>query len=86
MEKFNSPVTIKTENKSGHVAYGMGDKEKLITQVFTSFVNEAKFYGDNPQKCRNDQAGCKRRFRSMSGETKRKILRGIKLTQEKMRC
>lgn len=47
MAKFNSPTTIKTTNKSGHVAYGMGDKEKLVTQVLTSFINEAKFYGDN---------------------------------------
>lgn len=47
MAKFNSPVTIKTTNKSGHAAYSMGDKEKLVTQVLTSFINEAKFYGDN---------------------------------------
>lgn len=47
MAKFNSPVTIKTTNKCGHVAYSMGDKEKLVTQVLTSFVNEGKFYGDN---------------------------------------
>lgn len=47
MAKFNSPVTIKTTNKSGHVAYRMGDKEKLVAQVLTSFINEAKFYGDN---------------------------------------
>lgn len=47
MAKFNSPVTIKTENKSGHVAYSMGDKGKLVTQVLTSFINEKKFYGDN---------------------------------------
>lgn len=50
MAKFNSPVTIKTENKSGHVAYGMGDKEKLVTQVLTSFINEKKFYGDNTEE------------------------------------
>ena len=47
MAKFNSPTTIKTANKSGRVAYSMGDKEKLVTQVLTSFINEAKFYGDN---------------------------------------
>lgn len=47
MAKFNSPVTIKTANKSGHAAYSMRDKEKLITQVLTSFINERKFYGDN---------------------------------------
>lgn len=47
MSKFNSTATIKTTNKSGHVAYGMTDKEKLVTQVLTSFFNEKKFYGDN---------------------------------------
>lgn len=47
MSKFNSTATIKTANKDGHVAYSMGDKEKLVTQVLTSFFNEAKFYGDN---------------------------------------
>ena len=45
--KFNSTATIKTTNKSGHVAYSMNDKTKLITQVTTSFFNEEKFYGDN---------------------------------------
>lgn len=50
MAKFNSPTTIKTTNKSGHVAYSMVDKEKLITQVLTSFINEDKFYGDNTQE------------------------------------
>ena len=47
MAKFNSAVTIKTENQCGHVAYRMDDKSKLITQVLTSFFNENKFYGDN---------------------------------------
>ena len=47
MAKFNSPTTIKTVNKSGHVAYGMTDKAKLVTQVLTSFFQESKFYGDN---------------------------------------
>lgn len=47
MAKFNSPATIKTTNKSGHVAYGMGDREKLVTQVLCSFINEQKYYGDN---------------------------------------
>ena len=36
MAKFNSPNTIKTVNKEGHVAYGMTDKSKLVTQVLTS--------------------------------------------------
>lgn len=47
MAKFNSTVTIKTENQCGHAAYRMDDKSKLITQVLTSFFNENKFYGDN---------------------------------------
>ena len=47
MAKFNTTATTKTTNKSGHVAYGMRDKSKLVTQVLTSFFNEAKFYGDN---------------------------------------
>lgn len=47
MSKFNQTATIKTTNKSGHVAYGMTSKSKLVTQVLTSFFNENKFYGDN---------------------------------------
>lgn len=49
MAKFNSVSTNKTVNNSGHVAYKMRDKEKLITQVLTSFFNEDKFYGDNTE-------------------------------------
>lgn len=47
MSKFNSSKTIKTLNNCGHIAYGMTDKQKLVTQVLTSFFNEQKFYGDN---------------------------------------
>lgn len=47
MAKFNNQTSNKTVNKSGHVAYRMADKSKLITQVLTSFFNEKKFYGDN---------------------------------------
>lgn len=47
MSKFNSSQTMKTTNKSGHVAYKMPEKQKLVTQVLTSFFNEKKFYGDN---------------------------------------
>ncbi len=47
MSKFNETKTMKTVNKSGHAAYAMRDKEKLITQVLCSFFNEEKFYGDN---------------------------------------
>lgn len=50
MAKFNNTATIKTTNKEGHVAYRMKDKEKLITQVLTSFFNESKFYGDNSKE------------------------------------
>ena len=47
MSKFNTQTTNKTVNKCGHTAYKMPDKEKLVTQVLTSFFNESKFYGDN---------------------------------------
>ena len=47
MAKFNTTNTNKTVNNCGHSAYKMKDKEKLITQVLTSFFNENKFYGDN---------------------------------------
>ena len=47
MAKFNSPQTNRTTNRSGHAAYKMADKQKLVTQVLTSFFNEKKFYGDN---------------------------------------
>ncbi len=50
MAKFNTTPTIKTTNKSGHIAYGMRDKSKLVTQVLTSFFNESKFYGDNSKE------------------------------------
>lgn len=47
MSKFNQTATVKTTNKSGHAAYAMTDKAKLVTQVLTSFFNEEKYYGDN---------------------------------------
>ena len=47
MAKFNTPQSNKTVNKCGHAAYKMRDKEKLVTQVLTSFFDEKKFYGDN---------------------------------------
>lgn len=49
MAKFNQSTqgTMITTNHSGHVAYDMHDKEKLVTQVLTTFFNEPKFYGDN---------------------------------------
>ena len=53
MSKFNETQTNKTVNKSGHSAYKMKDKEKLVTQVLTSFFNEKKFYGDNTADMQN---------------------------------
>lgn len=50
MSKFNQTQTRKTVNKSGHVAYSMNDKDKLVTQVLTTFFNESKFYGDNSKE------------------------------------
>lgn len=47
MSKFNSSQTIRTTNRSGYAAYKMPEKQKLVTQVLTSFFNEKKFYGDN---------------------------------------
>lgn len=47
MAKFNQTNTNKTVNKSGHVAYSMTDKDKLVTQVLTTFFGEDKFYGNN---------------------------------------
>lgn len=49
MSKFNSKNIIETTNISGHKAYKMKDKDKLVTQVLTSMFNEDKFYGDNSQ-------------------------------------
>lgn len=46
MSKFNQTNTIKTTNKSGYTAYGMHDKEKLVTQVLTCLWGEEKYYGD----------------------------------------
>lgn len=48
MSKFNQSNVgkNKTTNKSGHIAYAMADKPKLVTQVLTSFFGENKFYGD----------------------------------------
>lgn len=50
MTKFNTSPTNKTTNRSGHAAYKMADKSKLVTQVLTSFFNEQKFYGDNSEE------------------------------------
>lgn len=46
MSKFNIFKNA-TKNHEGHVAFKMELKEKLITEVLTSFFNEGKYYGDN---------------------------------------
>ena len=40
MSKFNGSAkgSMKTENRSGNVAYRMEDREKLMTAVLTSFI------------------------------------------------
>ena len=43
----NNQGARKTVNKSGHAAYSMDDKTKLVTMVLTSMFGEPKFYGDN---------------------------------------
>ena len=51
MSKFNMNATIPmTTNHEGLAAYEMSDKDKLVTQVLTSFFNEEKFYGDNSEE------------------------------------
>ena len=47
MSKFNPASTFKTTNRCGHVAYGMTDKAKLVTQILCSFFDEEQFYGKN---------------------------------------
>lgn len=53
MSKFNTIKKIIT-NKEGHKAFKMEPKEKLITEVLTSFFNERKYYGDNSNVILND--------------------------------
>ena len=47
MAKFNTQATTKATNKEGHAAYAMNKKERLVTQVLTTFFGEPKFYGKN---------------------------------------
>ena len=47
MSKFSLKAENTAVNKSGHAAYAMTDRTRLVTQVLTSFFNEEKFYGDN---------------------------------------
>ncbi|MBW6409057.1 TROVE domain-containing protein [Clostridium weizhouense] len=53
MLKFNIFKNT-TKNNEGHVAFKMELKEKLITEVLTSFFNEGKYYGDNSLEIVND--------------------------------
>ena len=48
MSKFNTSNADmnKTTNRCGDPAYVMSLKEKLVTQVLTTFVGEQKYYGD----------------------------------------
>jgi hypothetical protein len=49
MSKFNQKTVgaEKTVNNEGHVAYKMEDKEKLVTQVLTTFFAEPKYYASD---------------------------------------
>lgn len=49
MSKFNQSTqgANKTVNKSGHVAYKMENKLKLVTMVLTTMFGEPMYYGDN---------------------------------------
>ena len=38
---------MKTKNLSGHAAYKLDDKTKLVTMSLTTMLGEPKFYGDN---------------------------------------
>lgn len=49
MAKFNTPNTIKTTNREGHIAYSMKDKEHLVTAVLTTMFGEPKFYGSTDE-------------------------------------
>lgn len=45
MAKFNKINSNKTVNRSGHAAYKMHEKEKLISAVLTTMFGEEKYYG-----------------------------------------
>ena len=48
MTTFNTKVASKlTTNQCGHAAYRLGTRDRLMSCVLTSFVNEPKYYGDN---------------------------------------
>ena len=41
---------MRTTNRSGHVAYRLDDRTKLMTMALTTMLGEPKFYGDNTDK------------------------------------
>lgn len=49
MSKFNETIATnaKTTNLAGGTAFSLGTKDKLMSQVLTSFFKEPKYYGDN---------------------------------------
>ena len=49
MASYNKTSTGKnmTTNLSGHAAYRLGDRERLVTMALTTMLGEPKFYGDN---------------------------------------
>jgi hypothetical protein len=47
MASLNKTATIKTTNKSGHVAYDLDGRTKLVTMALTTMLLEPKYYGDN---------------------------------------
>lgn len=49
MASFNATTKgrMKTTNKSGHVAYKLDDRTKLVTMALTTMLGEKKYYGDN---------------------------------------
>lgn len=48
MATFNATSNgrMRTTNRSGHVAYKMDDRTKLVTMALTTMLKEPKFYGD----------------------------------------
>jgi len=51
MSKFNLGIAKagKTVNNEGAIAYSMSDKEKLVTQVLTSFLMKINFTETTPK-------------------------------------
>ena len=47
MASLNGKATIRTTNRSGHAAYRLDDRLRLVTMALTTMLGEPKFYGDN---------------------------------------